>query len=142
LVVSLKLVHLLCIHWVGLWFREWFDEVWYLIEHKILQKGDQRLVSSWTWPIDLFMFRIKLKKKLNKRLMIGTITRETKREGQRKAKRWKACWNQKKGRKLVPLLVRSYFTHNPFNVACMQISNGRFGTCITHQCNLPFYNKG
>jgi hypothetical protein len=67
------------------------------------------------------MFRIKLKKNLNKRLMIGTITRETKREGQRKAKRNTTCMNPKKGKEPVPLMVRSYFTHSPSNVPCMQI---------------------
>jgi hypothetical protein len=25
----------------------------------------------------------------------------------------------KEGKKLVPIIVRSYFTHNPFNGACM-----------------------
>jgi hypothetical protein len=49
--------------------------------------------------------------------------------------------NQKKGRE-----PGSYLTHNPFNVANMQIvrsnSNGRSRTSITHQCNLPLYNRG
>jgi hypothetical protein len=41
---------------------------------------------------------IKKKKKVtNKRSMVGTMTRETKREGQRKAKRCTIHRNQKKG---------------------------------------------
>jgi hypothetical protein len=40
---------------------------------------------------------------------------------QRKAKRRVTYKNQKKERTLVPFMVRSYFTHIPFNVACMQI---------------------
>jgi hypothetical protein len=80
--------------------------------------------------------------------MAKTIIGETKKEGQRKAKRRKTCKNQKKrkGRKLVFLMVGSYFTHYPSNVACMQIvksnSNGRFKTSITLQHNLPLYNRG
>jgi len=74
--------------------------------------------------------------------MVETITGE----GQRKAKRLTNCGNQKKGKKLIPLMVGSYFTHGPFNVASMQIvksnSNGRSKTSIAHQHNLPLYNKG
>ncbi len=75
--------------------------------------------------------------------MAGTMARETKREGQRKAKR---CMGTKKRIKLIPLVVGSYFTQGPFNVTYMQIvrsnSNGRSKTSITRQCNLPFYSKG
>jgi hypothetical protein len=78
--------------------------------------------------------------------MAETITREIKREGQREAKRRITCKNQKKGRKLIPFVVGSYFTHNLSNVTHMQIvrshNNGRSRTRITHQCNLPFYNRG
>jgi hypothetical protein len=49
--------------------------------------------------------------------MVETIKGETKREGQRKAKRHGACRNQKKG-ELVPLVVGSYLTHGHSNVAC------------------------
>jgi hypothetical protein len=48
---------------------------------------------------------------------------ENKREGQRKAKRHAACMNQ--GRKLIPLVVGSYFTHHPSNVACMHNVNDK-----------------
>ncbi len=52
----------------------------------------------------------------------------------------------KKGRGLVLLMVGSYLTHDPYNVAFTQIvrsnSNGRSKTCITRQCNLPFYSRG
>jgi hypothetical protein len=52
-------------------------------------------------------------------MMAKTITRETKREGQRKVKRHVACRNQKNGRDLVLLVVGSYPTHGPFNITCM-----------------------
>jgi len=75
--------------------------------------------------------------------MVGTIIGETKREGQRKVKRCTTHKNPKK--KLVPLVVGSYFTHSPSNVACMQIirsnNNGRSRTNINYQCNLPFYGE-
>ncbi len=46
--------------------------------------------------------------------MAGTITGETTRGGQRKAKRQTTCKKQKeKGRELVPLVVGSYLTHGP-----------------------------
>jgi hypothetical protein len=50
--------------------------------------------------------------KSNKRLTTKTIIGETKREGQRKAKRCTTYMNQKKRRELVPLMVGSYLTHN------------------------------
>jgi len=77
--------------------------------------------------------------------MVGTITREIKKEGQKKAKRHNPQ-DVEKGEELVLLVVGRYFTHRPFNVACMQIvkynSNGRSKASITCQCNLPFYNRG
>jgi hypothetical protein len=52
----------------------------------------------------------------------------------------------KKVEKLILLVVGNYFTHNPFNVTCMQIvifnNNERSKTSIIRQCNLPLYNKG
>jgi hypothetical protein len=63
--------------------------------------------------------------------MAGTITGETKRVGQRKFKRQPACRNQKRERKLVPLVVGSYLTHGPYNVRFMLIvrpnNNGNNG---------------
>jgi hypothetical protein len=60
--------------------------------------------------------------------MVETITREIKKEGQKKVKRHNSQ-EQKKGRKLVPFMVGSYLTHCPSNVTCMQIvrfnNNGR-----------------
>ncbi len=74
--------------------------------------------------------------------MAETITRETKREGQKMYN----LQEPKKRRKLVLLVVGSYLTHDPSNVACMQIvrsnSNGRFRTNITCQRNLPLYGRG
>ncbi len=78
--------------------------------------------------------------------MARTITWETKKEGQKKAKRHTNIRTKKKGRKLVPFVVGSYFTHNPFDVACMQImrpnDNGRSRISITRQCNFCLYNRG
>jgi hypothetical protein len=51
--------------------------------------------------------------KSNKRSMAETIIGETRREGQRKAKRQTTCMTQNRGRKLVPLMIGSYFIHGP-----------------------------
>jgi hypothetical protein len=59
------------------------------------------------------------KTKSNKISMVGTITRETKSEGQRKAKSHTTRKNlekRKKRRELVPLMVGSYRTHISSNV--------------------------
>jgi len=94
----------------------------------------------------------KKSQKSNKRSMARTMAREC----QRKAKRHTTHGNQekgkrpletkKKGKKLVPFVVGSYFTHNPYVIAYMQIvrfkSNGKPRTSITRQNNLPLYNKG
>ncbi len=78
--------------------------------------------------------------------MVGTITRETKREDQRKVKRRPTHNNKKKRKELVPFMVGSYFIHNPSNVTCMQIkrfnNNWRFRTRIICQCNFPLYSRG
>jgi hypothetical protein len=51
----------------------------------------------------------------------------------------------KKGRKLVPLMVRNYLIHDPSNVTYMQILrfniNGRSRTSITRQHNLLLYSR-
>jgi hypothetical protein len=51
----------------------------------------------------------------------------------------------KKGRKLIPFVIGSYFTHGSFNVTYMQIvrfnSNGRPRTSITYQHNFPLYSR-
>jgi hypothetical protein len=77
--------------------------------------------------------------------MVGTIKEETKREGQRKAKRCTTRRIQEKGRKLVPFVVGGNFTHGPFNVAYMHIvkssSIGRSKTNITCQQKFPLYNR-
>jgi hypothetical protein len=75
------------------------------------------------------------------------IARETKREGQRKAKRHTARRKtERKGRELVPIVVGSYLTHGPSNVTCIQIvrsnNNGRSRTIITHQHNFPLSYRG
>jgi hypothetical protein len=49
--------------------------------------------------------------------MARAITRETKREGQKTHN----LQEQKKGKKLVPFVVGSYFTHDPSSVVNMQI---------------------
>jgi hypothetical protein len=67
--------------------------------------------------------------------MVGNIASETKSEGQRKAKRQTTRMNQTKRKELVPLVVGSFLTHGPSNVAHMQImrsnNNGRSRTSIT-----------
>jgi hypothetical protein len=50
-----------------------------------------------------------LSQKSNKRLMAGTITRETKKGRPKDTARR----NQKKWRELVPLILGSYLTHGP-----------------------------
>jgi hypothetical protein len=51
--------------------------------------------------------------------MTRTIAVEIKREGQRKAKRRTTRTNQKKGKELVLLVLKSYLTHGLSNVAYM-----------------------
>jgi len=74
--------------------------------------------------------------------MAKTIIGEIKKEGQKMQNPQKP----EKGRELIPLMVGSYFTHDPSNVTCMQIvrsnSNGRSKTNIACQHNLPFYSIG
>jgi hypothetical protein len=49
--------------------------------------------------------------------MVGTITKETKREGQGKTKlKYAQPTRTKRGKKLVPFMVGSYLTHGPSNV--------------------------
>jgi hypothetical protein len=52
----------------------------------------------------------------------------------------------KERRGLILLVVRSYFTHNPSNVANMRIvrsnNNRRCRTNISHQRNLSIYSRG
>ncbi len=94
------------------------------------------------WSIVLCGLDMRQPQKSNKRSMAETITGETKREGQRTFN----SQEPKKGRKLVPLMVQNYFTHNPSSVPYIQImrynNNGRSRTSITCQHNLPLYNKG
>jgi hypothetical protein len=52
--------------------------------------------------------------------MFETITRETKKEGQKRPKNTQLA-GTKKGKKLVFLVVETYFTHGSSNVAYMQI---------------------
>jgi hypothetical protein len=82
---------------------------------------------------------------MNIRLMVGTITRKTKKKANERPKD-KQPAKTKKRKKLVPLMVGNYFTHGPSNVTCMQImkfnTNGRFRTSITYQHNLFLFSKG
>jgi hypothetical protein len=77
--------------------------------------------------------------------MARTITKKTKREGQKTTTLEEP---KKKGggvKKLIPLIIGSFVTHMLSNVTYMQIvrpnNNGRFTTHIIHQLNLLFYNK-
>jgi hypothetical protein len=70
---------------------------------------------------------------------------ETKREGQRKAKRCTTCKNPKKREKARPShTIGNYVTHSLFNVACMLMMrfNNNRRTSVTRQCDLPLYSKG
>jgi hypothetical protein len=62
-----------------------------------------------------FWENLKISQKSNRRSMTRTITGETKREGQRKAKR-RIARGTKKRRKLVHLMLKNYVTHGLFNV--------------------------
>jgi hypothetical protein len=76
--------------------------------------------------------------------MVGTITQKTKGKAIERPTKVQPT-GTKEGRKLIPLMVRSYLIHSPSNVTYMQIvrskNNNRFKTNISHQSNLPFYNK-
>jgi len=76
--------------------------------------------------------------------MVETITEETKKEGQRKAKGYTTHKNQK-GRELIPFVVGNYLTHNLFNVTYIQImrynNNGRSRINIICQRNFPLCSK-
>ncbi len=78
--------------------------------------------------------------------MAGTIIGETKRGRPKKGQKTYNPQEPKKGKELIPLMVGSYLTHGPYNVAYMLIvksnSNGRSRTNITHQHNLPLYSRG
>jgi len=81
-----------------------------------------------------------------KRMMAITIPRKTKRGRPNKGQKTHSLKGPKRGREPIFLVVGSYFTHGPSNVACMQIvtfnSSGRSRTSITCQNNLPLYSKG
>jgi hypothetical protein len=77
--------------------------------------------------------------------MAGTIIGETKKEGQRKAKRHIARRNQKKGERASPSHGRKLFHPLSSNVNYMQMksnNNWTFRTSIICQRNLPLYGKG
>ncbi len=77
--------------------------------------------------------------------MVRTITWKTKRKT-KKRPIYVQLVKTKERRKLVPFVVGSFFIHKGFNVAFMQIvrskSNKRSKRNISHQNNLPFYNRG
>jgi hypothetical protein len=79
-----------------------------------------------------------------KKPMVKTITRKKKGKAKERPKNVQPV-GTKEGRKLILLVVGSYFTHNPFNVTCMQImksnSNRRSRTNISCQCNLLLYSR-
>jgi hypothetical protein len=74
--------------------------------------------------------------------MAGTITQKTKGEAKEKPKDSQLA-GIKERRELVPLVVGSYFTHSPSNVASMQIvrsdNKTLFRTSISYQHNLSLY---
>jgi hypothetical protein len=79
---------LLVQHWSWQYFHDWIFELkanWW----------ETRWTQNIKWHNGL---KIQGEQNSNKRMMAGTIIGETKREGQRKAKRWIACRKQKKGK--------------------------------------------
>ncbi len=76
--------------------------------------------------------------------MARTITRKTKGKVKERSKDVQHV-RTKEGKKLIPLVVGSYFTFNPSNVTYMQIvrsnNDRRSKTSISHQSNLPLFNK-
>jgi hypothetical protein len=70
--------------------------------------------------------------KPNKRTMAGTITEETKREGQRKVRRHAAAHRNQQRERANISRVGSYLTHGPSNVRCMQRSIPTLGSYLTH----------
>jgi hypothetical protein len=72
--------------------------------------------------------------KSKKKQIAITITRKTKGKAKERPKDAEPI-GTKEGRELVPLMVGSYFTHNPYNVTCMQIvrfnNNRRFKISIS-----------
>jgi hypothetical protein len=88
----------------------------------------------------MMVITIKLEpKKFNKKLMVETITQKIKGKGKERPKDAQST-RTKEGRELIVFVVGIYFTHNLFNVACMQIvrsnSNKRYKTNISCQHNL------
>jgi hypothetical protein len=77
--------------------------------------------------------------------MAKTITQKTKGKAKKRPKDVQPT-RTKGGKDLVPLMVRSYLTHNPSNITCMQIvssNNNRMSrTNISRWGNLPPYSKG
>jgi hypothetical protein len=77
--------------------------------------------------------------------MVGTIPYKTKGKAKARSKDTHFA-RTKEGKELVSLTVRSYFTHNPSNVANMQVvrsnSNKRSRTSFSYQRNIPLYSKG
>jgi hypothetical protein len=75
--------------------------------------------------------------------MVETITQKTKGKTKERPKTHNLQKPRKEENYL--LVLRSYLTHNPSNVASMQIvksnSNRRSRINISHQCNLPLYSR-
>jgi len=90
------------------------------------------------------MFKESRKRQINKKTNGQNRHTKDKRKAKERPKDTQRT-GTKEGKELVPLVVGSYFTHNPFNVAYMQImrsnSNRRSRTNISCQRNLPFYSR-
>jgi hypothetical protein len=75
--------------------------------------------------------------------MVRTITGEIKREGEKRANKGQKMNNPhefKKGRKLVPFVGGNNLTHDPSNVAYMQIMNLMGGLEHTSLANTIFFS--
>jgi sRNA-binding protein len=78
-------------------------------------------IINVTYVSSLFFYSLsKEKQKSNKKSTTGTITKETKREGQGKAKTCTTRKNQKR-EKLVPFVEISFLTHGLSSVVDMQL---------------------
>jgi hypothetical protein len=66
-------------------------------EKNLALSKSKKLIYNGTRFICALFNKKTEKQKSNKRLMVGTIRKETKKEGQGKAKRHTACKNKKRG---------------------------------------------
>ncbi len=69
--------------------------------------------------------------------MVRIITWTTKRKGKKRLRDAQLARTKEGKELIISIVVGSYLTHKPFNVACKQIVRR---TSISHQCNLYLYS--